>query len=65
MTPTFDLWRLASLPSRVSVVEPSGVVVPVSSGAIGVSGVRVPPLAAPCCSPSRPAAGRRPSTATR
>ena len=42
LTPTFDLWRLASLPSRVSVVEPSGVVIPVSSGAIGVSGVRVP-----------------------
>jgi len=38
----FDLWRLTSLPSRVSVVEPNGTVVPVPSGTVGVAGARVP-----------------------
>jgi GT2 family glycosyltransferase len=41
-TGAFDQWRLASLPSRVSVVEPSGTVVPVSSGPAGVSGAAAP-----------------------
>jgi hypothetical protein len=40
--PSFDLWRLATLPSRVSVVEPSGAVVPVSSGPVGLSGAAAP-----------------------
>jgi len=40
--PVFDLWRLSALPSRVSVLEPSGAVVPVGSGAVGVSGAKVP-----------------------
>jgi GT2 family glycosyltransferase len=42
MTSSFDLWRLGRLPSRVTVVEPSGAVVPVPSGQIGVSGATVP-----------------------
>ena len=42
MTSSFDLWRLTILPSRVSVLESSGAVVPVTSGAIGVSGATVP-----------------------
>ena len=41
-TASFDLWRLSTLPSRVSVVEPSGAVVAVGSGSIGVSGAPVP-----------------------
>ena len=39
---SFDLWRLATLPARVTVVEPSGTVVPVNSGPIGVSGATAP-----------------------
>jgi GT2 family glycosyltransferase len=39
---SFDLWRLTTLPARVTVVEPSGAVVPVSSGPIGVSGATAP-----------------------
>ena len=39
---SFDLWRLTTLPARVTVVEPSGAVVPVNSGAIGVSGATAP-----------------------
>ncbi len=39
---SFDLWKLTTLPARVTVVEPSGAVVPVSSGPIGVSGAAVP-----------------------
>jgi GT2 family glycosyltransferase len=42
MTPQFDLWRLTTLPSRVSVLEPDGAVVPVASGPIGVAGSAVP-----------------------
>jgi GT2 family glycosyltransferase len=42
MTPAFDLWRLSKLPSRVSVIEPSGAVVPIGSGPVGVSGATVP-----------------------
>jgi GT2 family glycosyltransferase len=33
----FDLWRLTDVPSRVSVVEPKGAVVPVPAGPVGVS----------------------------
>ena len=39
---SFDLWRLTTLPARVTVVEPSGAVVPVNSGPIGVSGATAP-----------------------
>ena len=42
MTPQFDLWRLSVLPSRVSVLEPNGTVVPVASGPIAVGGAAVP-----------------------
>ncbi|MBO0823833.1 MAG: glycosyltransferase family 2 protein, partial [Actinobacteria bacterium] len=42
LTPTFDLWRLTSLPSRVSVIEPNGTVAAVASGPVGVSGSKVP-----------------------
>jgi GT2 family glycosyltransferase len=42
VTPGFDLWRLSTLPSRVSVVQPSGVVVPVNSDAVNVSGTPAP-----------------------
>jgi hypothetical protein len=42
MTPTFDLWRLANMPSRVSVLERSGTLVPVPSGQIDVSGAKAP-----------------------
>jgi hypothetical protein len=42
MTQTFGLWRLANLPARVSVLEPNGAVVPVSSGQVDVSGATVP-----------------------
>jgi hypothetical protein len=41
-TSAFDLWRLTSLPSRVSVVEPNGTVVAIPSGPVGVAGARVP-----------------------
>jgi GT2 family glycosyltransferase len=41
-TPAFDLWRLTEPTARVLVVEPSGTVVPVPSGPIGVSGASVP-----------------------
>ena len=42
ITPAFDLWRLTSLPARVSVVEPHGTVVALPSGAVGTSGAAVP-----------------------
>jgi GT2 family glycosyltransferase len=42
LTSTFDLWRLSTPPSRVSVLEPSGVVAPVESGAVNVAGAPVP-----------------------
>jgi GT2 family glycosyltransferase len=41
-TGQFDLWRLTDLPSRVSVLEPNGTVVPVSSGPVGVAGAKIP-----------------------
>jgi len=43
MTATFDLWKLAAAPARVSVVAPNGVVVALSSGPISVSGAAAPP----------------------
>ncbi len=42
MTASFDLWRLATMPSRVSVLENSGAVVPVPSGPVNVSGAAAP-----------------------
>ncbi|MGH3394130.1 MAG: glycosyltransferase family 2 protein, partial [Streptosporangiaceae bacterium] len=42
MTASFDLWRLATMPSRVSVLEGSGAVVPVASGPVNVSGAAAP-----------------------
>ena len=42
MTPAFDLWRLTTLPSLVSVIEPSGAVVAVPSSPVGVGGAKVP-----------------------
>ena len=42
LTGQFDLWRLTDPPSRVSVLEPDGTVVPVASGPVGVTGARVP-----------------------
>ena len=41
-TSAFDLWKLTSVPSRVSVVEPKGTVVAIPSGPVGVAGARVP-----------------------
>jgi GT2 family glycosyltransferase len=41
-TPTFDLWRVTAPAARVRVVEPSGTVVSVPSGPVGVSGATVP-----------------------
>ena len=37
ITSAFDLWRITSLPSRISVVEPNGTVVAVASGPVGAS----------------------------
>ena len=42
MTASFDLWRLATMPSRVSVLENNGAVVPVPSGPVNVSGATAP-----------------------
>ncbi len=42
MTPTFDLWRLSTVPSRVSVVEPDGAVVAIPSGPVSVAGAAAP-----------------------
>src|SRR5262249_8001386 len=42
INPAFDLWRLSTLPSRVSVEEPSGAVVPVQSGVVNVAGTPAP-----------------------
>jgi GT2 family glycosyltransferase len=41
-TSAFALWQLSDLAARVRVVEPSGTVVAVPSGQIGVSGASVP-----------------------
>jgi GT2 family glycosyltransferase len=42
MTPTFDLWRLSTVPSRVSVVEPDGAVVAIPSGPVSLAGAAAP-----------------------
>jgi GT2 family glycosyltransferase len=41
-TSAFDLWKLASAPSRVGVLERNGTVVAIPSGPVGVAGARVP-----------------------
>jgi GT2 family glycosyltransferase len=41
-TSTFQLWRVAETTARVRVVEPTGAVVPVASGAVAVSGAAAP-----------------------
>ena len=41
-TSAFDLWRVTDLAARVRVVEPSGTVVAVPSGPVGVFGAAVP-----------------------
>jgi GT2 family glycosyltransferase len=41
-TSTFQLWRVAGTTARVRVVEPTGAVVPVASGAVAVSGAAAP-----------------------
>jgi GT2 family glycosyltransferase len=41
-TSAFDLWRVTAPAARLRVVEPSGKVVSVSSGPVGVSGATVP-----------------------
>ncbi len=42
MTPSFGLWRLIQFPSRASVTEPGGTVVPLSSGPVSVAGIQAP-----------------------
>jgi GT2 family glycosyltransferase len=41
-TSSFALWRLVDLPARVRVVEASGKIVPLHSGAVGVTDAAVP-----------------------
>jgi len=41
-TSKYDLWQLDTPPARATVVEPSGTVVPISSGPVSVSGAAVP-----------------------
>jgi GT2 family glycosyltransferase len=41
-TSAFDLWRVTAPAARVRVVEPSGTVVTVASGPVGVAGATVP-----------------------
>ncbi len=41
-TSAFALWRLADFPARVRVVEASGKIVPLRSGAVGVAGAAAP-----------------------
>jgi GT2 family glycosyltransferase len=41
-TPAFDVWRLSGLTGRVRVVEASGTVVALPSGAVGLGGVAAP-----------------------
>jgi GT2 family glycosyltransferase len=41
-TSGYSLWQLDTLPSRVSVTEPDGTVVPVRSSAVGVADAAVP-----------------------
>ncbi|HET9893638.1 MAG TPA: glycosyltransferase [Streptosporangiaceae bacterium] len=41
-THAYSIWQLVTPPARVTVLEPDGAVVPVSSGQAGVSGAAVP-----------------------
>ena len=41
-TASFELWRVAGIAARVQVVEPSGAVVPVTSGTLSVAGAKAP-----------------------
>jgi GT2 family glycosyltransferase len=41
-TSGYSLWQLNTPPSRVSVTEPGGTVVPIPSSAVGVANARVP-----------------------
>jgi hypothetical protein len=41
-TPDYSLWQLNTPPSRVSVTEPGGTVVPIPSSPVGVADARVP-----------------------
>ncbi|HEY2553081.1 MAG TPA: glycosyltransferase [Streptosporangiaceae bacterium] len=42
ITPTFELWRLDSLPARVRVAEPGGAVVAIPSSPVSVAGAKAP-----------------------
>jgi GT2 family glycosyltransferase len=42
ITPNYSIWQLITPPARVTVLEPNGTVVPISSGQVGVSGATVP-----------------------
>jgi hypothetical protein len=41
-TPAFAVWRVSGLPARVRVVEPTGTVVALPSGPVGLAGVPAP-----------------------
>ena len=41
-TSQFELWQVTGFPARVTVTEPSGTVLAVSSGTVSVSGARAP-----------------------
>src|SRR6266487_2809757 len=41
-TSSFALWRLVDFPARVRLIEASGKIVPLRSGAVGVAGAAVP-----------------------
>ena len=41
-TSAFDVWRVSGLPARVRVVEPTGTVVALPSGPVGMAGVPAP-----------------------
>jgi GT2 family glycosyltransferase len=38
----YVLWQLSAPPSRVSVLEPNGTVVPIASGPVGISAAKLP-----------------------
>jgi len=42
INPKFDLWKLSTPPAGIRVVETSGKVDPIASGATGVTGAKVP-----------------------
>lgn len=41
-THAYSIWQLVTPPARVTVLEPDGTMVPVSSGQVGVSGAALP-----------------------